>query len=315
MIPILILITFIAFWAVRTGTDPVASFLRSNPHATPEDVQRYKDTNGLVGSVPEQYVRWVGHFVTGNWPRSIKGNQPVWPALREALANSIVLGTFATVIGITVGLGIGIISALRQYSKFDTASTAGAFIGISFPPFVSALLLQTLFAVLLTKWFHLSSPLLPTSGIYPPGHTGFDPYQRMRYMILPATVVAIQIIAVYSRYMRSSLLDVKSSDYLRTARAKGLSERRVIVRHGLRNALIPIVTVAAIDFGGIVGGLIITEAIFQYRGMGLYLITALNNGDFPQLMPWTVIIVVSVILFNLLADVMYAWLDPRIRLD
>jgi peptide/nickel transport system permease protein len=268
-----------------------------------------------VGSTPEQYVRWLGHFLSGNWGRSIKGSRPVWPVLKDALANSIVLGLFATTIGVTVGLGIGILSALRQYSKFDTIATTGAFVGISVPPFVSAILLQTFVAVFLKNWLHLDKPLLPTSGVYPPGHQGFDIVLRLKYMILPAFVVAIQIIAQYSRYMRSSLLEVVNSDYMRTARAKGISERRVIVKHALRNALIPVVTVAAIDIGAIVGGLIITEKIFEYPGMGTYLITALNNGDFPQLMPWLVIIVISTILFNLFADIAYAWLDPRIRLD
>jgi peptide/nickel transport system permease protein len=138
---------------------------------------------------------------------------------------------------------------------------------------------------------------------------------RGKHLILPAAVVAIQIIAVYSRYMRASLLEVINSDYMRTARAKGISERKVIIHHALRNALIPIVTLAAIDIGSIVGGLIITERIFEYRGMGNFLITALDNGDFPQLMPWMVIIVVSTIFFNMVADILYAWLDPRIRLD
>ena len=130
-----------------------------------------------------------------------------------------------------------------------------------------------------------------------------------------AIVVAIQIIAVYSRYMRSSLLDVLSSEYMRTARSKGISERRVLFKHGLRNALIPVVTIAALDVGAIVGGLIITENIFSYPGMGMYFLSAFGEGDFPLLMPWMVIIVASTLMFNLLADISYAWLDPRIRLE
>jgi peptide/nickel transport system permease protein len=171
-----------------------------------------------------------------------------------------------------------------------------------------------IFAVLVTRWFNLEKPFLPTSGIYPAGQQGFDLGLRIRHLVLPVAVVAIQIIAVYSRYMRASLLEVKTSDYLRTARAKGISERAVIVRHALRNALIPIVTIAALDIGSIIGGLIITERIFQYKGTGDFLITALSNGDFPQIMPLMVIIVSSVIIFNLIADISYAWLDPRIRL-
>jgi peptide/nickel transport system permease protein len=137
MIPTILVVTFVAFWAVRAGTDPVQSFLRLNPRASTAQVARYRQVNGLVGSTPEQYVRWLGHFVTGNWGRSIKGSRPVWPELKNALANSLVLGLFATTIGVTVGLGIGILSALRQYSKFDTIATTGAFVGISVPPFVS----------------------------------------------------------------------------------------------------------------------------------------------------------------------------------
>jgi len=314
-IPTLFIITFLVFLALRAGTDPVASYLRVNPRATPEKIQQYKEVNGLIGSPPEQYFRWLHHFLTGNWGNSIKGNRPVWPEMKNALANTLVLGIAAVVVGVTIGLGIGILAAMRPYSKFDTAATTGAFVGFSIPPFVSAVILQLVFAVYLTKWLGLSKPFLPTSGIYPPGHTGFDPVLRAKHLILPVTVVAIQTIAVYSRYMRTQLMEVKSSDYMRTARSKGISERKVIVKHGLRNALIPIVTVAAIDIGAIIGGLIITERIFEYRGMGDFFLTALSNGDFPQLMPWLVIVVISVILFNLLADVLYAVLDPRIRLE
>jgi peptide/nickel transport system permease protein len=314
-IPTLFVITFLVFLALRAGTDPVASYLRVNPRATPEKIQQYKETNGLIGSPPEQYFHWLGHFVTGNWGNSIKGNRPVWPEMKNALANTLVLGAAAVVVGVTIGLGIGILAALRPYSKFDSAATTGAFIGFSIPPFVAAVLLQLFFAVYMTKWLGLSKPFLPTSGVYPPGHSGFDPVLRAKHLILPVTVVAIQTIAVYSRYMRTQLMEVKSSDYMRTARSKGISERAVIVKHGLRNALIPIVTVAAIDIGAIIGGLIITERIFEYKGMGDFFLTALGNGDFPQLMPWLVIVVISVILFNLLADVLYAVLDPRIRLE
>ena len=314
-IPTLFIVTFLVFVAIRIGTDPVASYLRLNPRASQAKIQQYKEVNGLVGSIPQQYFRWLHHFVTGDWGRSIKGSRPVWPELKNALANTLVLGIFATTIGISVGLFIGTIAAMRQYSKFDSAASTGAFVGLSIPPYISAVLLQLLFAVYLTKWFHLSEPLLPTSGVYPPGHQGFDPALRLKYLILPATVVAIQIVAVYSRYMRASLLEVKNSEYLRTARAKGISERRVLVTHTMRNALIPVVTVAALDVGAIVGGLIITERIFQYPGMGDYFLTAFENGDFPELMPWMVFVVLAVIMFNLLADVLYAWLDPRIRLD
>jgi peptide/nickel transport system permease protein len=289
--------------------------LRLNPRASQKKIQQYKDANGLNGNLVSQYFNWLHNFVTFNWGRSIKGSRPVWPELKAAMANTLVLGIISTVVGIVVGLAIGIVSAMRPGSAFDQGSTTGAFVGISVPPFVAAIVLQLFFAITLTRWLGTDHPILPTSGIYPPGHKGFDPVLRAKYLVLPVIVVSIQIIAVYSRYMRASLLEVKNSDYLRTARAKGISERRILVRHALRNALIPIVTVAAINIGGIIGGLIITERIFENRGMGDFFLTAYTNGDFPQLMPWMVFVTLGVILANLFADVLYAVLDPRIRVE
>ena len=314
-VPMLFIITFLVFVAIRVGTNPVASYLRLNPRASQAKIAQYRKVNGLDGNIVSQYFSWLHHFVTFNWGRSIKGGRPVWPELKAAMANTLVLGFLASFVGIVIGLAIGILSALRPRTFFDQATTTGAFVGISIPPYVSAVVLQLFFAITLTRWLGLSHPLLPTSGIYPAGHKGFDLVLRLKHLTLPVIVVAIQIIAVYSRYMRASLLEVANSDYLRTARAKGISERRVLVRHALRNALIPIVTVAAIDIGAIIGGLIITERIFENKGMGDFFLRAYDNGDFPELMPWMVFVVLGVILANLLADVLYAVLDPRIRLD
>jgi peptide/nickel transport system permease protein len=202
---------------------------------------------------------------------------------------------------------------LKPGSLRDTTVNTGAFVAVSTPPYVSALLLQLLFAVYWSRWF--GDTLFPTSGVYPPGHQGFDLGLMMKHMALPVFVVVIQVVAVYARYMRATLLEVLSSEYMRTARSKGISERRVLVRHALRNALIPIVTVAAIDFGAILGGLIITENVFSYPGLGNFFLDAYENGDFPQMMPWMVFFTITVILFNLFADVLYAVLDPRIRID
>jgi len=281
-IPTLLLVTFLVYVALRTGTDPVKSYLRINPRATPAKVEEYIRVNGLDPNYVAGYFRWLFNFITLDWPR-------------------------------TIGLFVGVYAALRPGGRRDVTVNTAAFIGISVPPYVSAVLFQLLFAVYWSRWF--GSTLFPTSGVYPPGHTGFNLGLMVKHMVLPTLVVAIQIIAVYSRYMRSSLLDVLNSDYMRTARSKGISERRVLVRHGLRNALIPIVTIAALDVGTIVGGLIITENVFSYPGMGKYFLDAFGEGDFPLLMPWMVIIVASVLFFNLLADVAYAWLDPRIRLE
>lgn len=312
-VPTLLLVTFLVYIALRLGTNPVESYKRINPRASRAKIQQYKDLNGLSDNYVLGYLNWLKNFVTFNWPRSIKGSREVFPALKDALANTVRLGAFSTILGITIGLGFGVLAALKPGGRRDIAVNTGAFVGISIPPYISAVLLQLLFAVYWGRWF--GSSLLPTSGVYPPGQSGFDLFLMLRHMMLPAIVVAIQIIATYSRYMRSSLLDVLNSDYMRTARSKGISERRVLLRHGVRNALIPVVTIAALDVGGIIGGLIITENIFDYPGMGRYFLRAFDQGDFPLLMPWMVFVVASVLIFNLIADVSYAFLDPRIRLD
>ncbi len=315
-VPMLILATFLVYVALRVGTDPVASYKRVNQRASEKKIQQYIEANGLYdgfGGYVKGYFKWLGGFLTGNWPRSIKGSREVWPVFKDAMMNTLRLGIASSVIGITLGLALGVFVALRPGSLRDTATNTATFVAISTPPFVSALLLQLLFAVYWTRWF--GEPLLPTSGVYPPGQQGFDLWLMIKHMILPVTVVVIQIVAVYTRYMRASLLDVLNSEYMRTARSKGISERRVLVRHALRNALIPIVTLVALDFGAILGGLIITEGVFSYPGLGRYFLSAFDTGDFPLMMPWMFFFMTLVILFNLFADLMYAVLDPRIRLD
>lgn len=312
VVPTIVLVTFLVYVAIRIGFNPEESYKRANPRATKAKVDQYKEINGLYegfGGYVRGYFQWLWKFVQGpdEWPRSIKGGALVWPYLRYSIFNTLRLAGIAAVIGIPTGLGIGIIAARKPGGWFDSIANTTAFFAGAVPPFVSAVVLQLVFAVQL-GW-------LPVGGVYPPGQQGFDLGLMIKHLILPVTVVIIQTVAGYSRYMRASLLDVKSSDFVRTAKAKGLSERTVLFRHGVRNAMIPIITVLALDIGALIGGLIITEKIFNYPGMGIYFITASGNGDFPQLMPYMVIIVTSILMFNLFADVTYAFLDPRIRLD
>jgi peptide/nickel transport system permease protein len=308
-VPTLLLVTFLVYVALRLGTDPLQSYLRTNPRASKAKIEQYKSVNGLSSNYVLGYFHWLKNFVTFNWPRSIKGSREVWPELKDAMANTIRLGTFATVVGVSIGLFVGMFAALKPGSRRDVAVNTGAFLGVSIPPYITAVLFQLVFAVYWSRWF--GKTLFPTSGVYPPGHIGFDLVLMLKHMALPA----IQVSATYSRYMRSSLLDVLNSDFMRTARSKGISERQILLKHGVRNALIPVVTIAALDIGSIIGGLIISENIFAYPGMGLYFLDSFTNGDFPLLMPWMVLVVASTLMFNLIADVSYAFLDPRIRLD
>jgi peptide/nickel transport system permease protein len=317
-VPTLLIVTFIVYCAIRLGTDPVASYVRANTRASQAKIDQYIEDNGLYsgfGGYVRGYFTWLGGFLSGDWPNSIKGNREVWPPLKDAMANSIRLAGIAAIFGISIGVTFGVLSALKPGSLRDGGINTSALVMLSIPPFVSAVILQMVFAVYTRDWFPDATWLhFPTSGVYPPGQQGFDLREMLRYLTLPVIVVAIQTIAVYTRYMRASLLDVLNSDYLRTARSKGVSERTVLIKHAMRNAMLPIVTLAAIDFGALFGGLIITENIFEYPGMGKFFLNAYGNGDFPELMPWMVIVVLAVILFNLLADLSYALLDPRIRL-
>ena len=295
---------------MRATTDPAAAF--RGPGIRAEDVQRLREELGLDEGAVGQYTTWFGNFVTGDLGESTHSRQPVWPELKEAMWNSITLGVFAFAISIFFGTLIGTLSAIKQYSAFDGLSTGASFVGLSIPPFFFGLILQIVLVLQFQKWFG-DTPFF-TSRMNSAGQEGWG-YDRAMHMILPALTIAIQSVAVYSRYMRSSMLEVLNSDYLRTARAKGISERRVVVKHAMRNALIPVTTFAALEIGAIVGGLVITEQIFEWPGMGNYFLRAVGDGDYVKILPWMMIVVVSVIIFNLLADLVYGVLDPRIRLD
>jgi peptide/nickel transport system permease protein len=310
IVPSILCVTFAVYVTCRVGWNPVASYGRLNPRAGNARAEQFKQDNGLYPGVTgyiRGYVEWLGKFVRGPdaWPKSIEGGE-VWEPLRYSFFNTLRLVGTTAVVGIGVGVSIGILASRKPGGWLDTAVNTTAFIVGGIPAFVSAVILQLVFAVQLA-W-------LPPAGVYPPGHQGFDLIEMLKHMILPVTVVAIQTIGQFARFTRASVLDVASSEHLRTARSKGISERNVLFRHNVRNALIPIVTIGFVEIGQLFNGLIITENIFNYPGMGVYFVDAATTGDFPKLLPFLVIFTFIVIIFNLIADVLYAYLDPRIRL-
>jgi len=313
-IPVLIAGSLIMFAGLKMTTDPVAAAQHHN--VTPEALSRFKHDLGLDKSFLAQYWVFISNFFRGNFGSSFTTQAPVWPPLRTALVNTVVLALAAALVYITVGVLIGVVSAVKQYSWFDHATTGMSFIGLSLPPFVFGLICIVFVGTFYQKHFHSDAPLLPfVGGVYSPTTSGFDLVDRIKHLILPIIVLSVQEIAIYSRYMRTGMLETLNSDYLRTARAKGISERRVIFHHAFRNALIPLTTFTAIDIGALAGGLIITEQIFGYQGMGKYFLENYHNADYPALLPWIMIVIIFVVVFNVIADLSYAWLDPRIRLD
>ncbi len=209
---------------------------------------------------------------------------------------------------------IGVFAALRQYSAFDYSATTFSFIGLAMPVFWLALMLQVVVVSVYESTGHRLFPISSLNSIDP--GTGVDFWiDRAHHLVLPVIVLMVASIATYSRYMRASMLEVVNSDYVRTARAKGLDEKRVTMKHAFRNALIPLVTLVAINFGALLGGVIVTETVFSLDGMGLYFVTNLLTNDPYPVMAWLMVTAVMIIIFNLIADVTYGFLDPRVRYE
>ncbi|MFL5664236.1 MAG: ABC transporter permease [Ktedonobacteraceae bacterium] len=263
---------------------------------------------GLDQPLYIQYLRWIGNALIGNFGFSFVTNQPVSDLLAERFPATLELFSFALVLALIFAITIGVVSAVRQRTVTDYALTTLAYFGIAMPIFLFGLFAQDIFGV----WLHI----LPTSGTTTLGYA-FDPFNafldHLEHLLLPMLVLAISFIAGWSRYMRASMIEVTKQDYMRTARAKGVAPVSLMIRHALRNAVIPLITIVAIDFGQVAGGATITEGVFAWPGMGLLFLDSLTNRDFPVLLAIVMIGAVFVIAFNLVADVLYAVMDPRIR--
>ncbi len=302
----------LVFWGMSMVTSPVG-FLRMQPNISRQTIQNVTERKHLDDPIYERYGYWVKDVFTNRFGTETVSDLPIWPDLQRAMGHTVQLIVAAQLLALLIAVAIGVYSALRQYSLFDYVATTFSFLGLAMPVFWLALMLQVLFVNIYLTWdlriFYVAglNSVDPGSGI----HFFLD---RAQHLALPIIVLAVAGIATYSRFMRASMLEVINSDYVRTARAKGLAERRVTMKHAFRNALIPLVTLLAIGFGAILSGAVITETIFALDGMGLYFITKLNAGDPYPVMAFLMVAAVFVVVFNLLADLVYGWLDPRVRL-
>ena len=308
-IPLLLVISALIFTLLYLMPgDPLYRMLEGIPNLRPVDFDRLRKLYGFDDPIYVQYGKWLFQLLQLNPGYSREYGQPVFNIILPALKNTLVLTIAAVVLGKLIAISLGIFSAVRQYSIGDYVLTATTFVAYSVPAFWLGLMLIILFSVKL-GW-------LPTSGIanseLEPG-TWAATVDWLKHLILPVAVLAISEIIQVQRFMRSSLLEVLRQDYLTTARAKGLSERVVIGRHALKNALIPVVTIIAVTMPRVVGGSTVVETVFAYPGMGRLLYTSIMGNDYVVAMTVVMIIAVTVVFFNLLADVIYGWLDPRIR--
>jgi len=313
-IPVLFASSVLIFFSVTAIGDPLAA-LRQNPLVSKVTLHNIEQRKHLNDSIPVQYGYWLKDAVTHRFGSPLlQPGTRIWDDLRRVAPHTAQLVLLSEVFALVIGMAIGVYSAIRQYSVFDYAATTLSFLGFAMPVFWLALMLQIVFTNVFLKW-HVR--IFYTSGLnsQDPGGGIHFWVDRLQHLALPAMTLCILSIAQYGRFMRASMLEVINSDYIRTARAKGLADRRVTLRHALRNALGPLVTVASLNIGGLLGGAVITETIFQLDGMGPYFIQNLLSQDAYAVMAWLMVTATVVILFNLAADVIYGLLDPRIRLQ
>ncbi len=333
---LLVLLSILLFALVNLAPGGPLSGQGQSRHIDPTKVDLLKRQFGLDKPLPTQYLIWlVGNdwmqvdkdgdglldgygtrqgILRGDFGFSFRTRQPVLTEIGDRLPNTIYLTVTTMLVAVLIAIPIGIISAIKQYSKFDITVTTLSFAGQAIPEFWLGLILILIFYAWLKNPF-TGDPLLPAGGMTSINSIGFDLGDRIVHLILPVLTGALGWVAWYSRFLRSSMLDVIHQDYIRTARAKGLPEKVVLYKHALRNALVPLVTLLALDLPYIFGGAIFVEILFSWPGMGRLYYQAALQRDYPVLLAVLIIGASFIILSNLLADIVYAYLDPRIRFE
>ncbi|MGK2930975.1 MAG: ABC transporter permease [Acidimicrobiales bacterium] len=287
----------------------------------PIQVEQVTERYGLDDPLPTQFFNYWQRTIQWDLGDSYKSSRSVNEILGEKAVNSLRLGVWAVIIEIIVGISVGLISAIRRYSLIDKVTTVGTAMLSAIPVFVLGFVFQYVFAVYPNKQEWPEWARLRTSQIGPPGSGDGDwafffiPMgEQWRYLILPAITLACVSTALAARMTRGSMLEVLRADYMRTAKSKGLGERQVITRHGLRNAMLPVVTLIGLDLGAVIGAAVLTETVFSWPGLGSTIASSVLDRDLPVLLGLTLAVVIAYSLINLIVDVSYAWFDPRIRL-
>ncbi len=321
LIPVLLGVSIIVFSLIRMiPGDPVIVML--GERARPEDIERVREEMGFNRPIHEQYFEWMGRILRGDLGTSIINRTPVMDELRSRLAATIELVVAAMIIGLIIGISVGIISAIKQNSWIDLSATVAVLLGVSMPIYWLALILMYALAV--------------NRQIFPPSarldvqldvtrHTGFMLIDTLLmgdmslflnalwHLILPAFVLSTTVMPILARMTRSSMLEVLRQDYVRTADAKGLQRRTVVIQHALKNALLPVITIVGLQLGGLLGGALLTETIFSWPGMGLWTYRAILSRDYPIVQGAVLVSATIYVVVNLLVDISYAYVDPRIR--
>lgn len=318
----LVALSVITFTLMQNTGGDALDRLKQNPRIQASTIQEMAEFYGLDKPKTQQYFTWAKNFVQvwnypTAWGRSLQGPQQVQQMVVDRLGGTLRLMVTALMLSVMIGIPLGIYQAIKQYSFLDQSATTFSFVTFSTPIFVLGIGLQIVLALYLKRWTGVN--FFYTTGMNSVNYDSLSLWAKIgdsaQHLFLPAISIALISIATYSRYQRASMLEVLHSDYLRTAKAKGLARRTVIVKHALRNALIPVVTLVSLDVAGLLGGAVITETIFGWPGMGRLYILAIGQNDWPVVMAVVMIIGFMVVIMNLFADLAYGWLDPRVRYD
>ncbi len=300
---LLFIVSVLTFLLIHSA--PGGPALLANPDLSREQIQQMTEQLGLDDPLPVQYARWLRNVLRGDFGNSYNTVQPVTRLIAERLPNTVMLTGLALVLSIAIAVPLGVLSALKRNSALDRVIAGFSFIGVSIPVFWLGIMLIIVFAVQLK--------LLPAGGMYTLG-AEFSLVDRLEHLLLPTLVLVVANLAELTRYTRSGMINVLSEDYIRTARAKGLPNRVVLIRHALRNALIPVITIIGVLLPRAVSGAAITETVFSWPGMGRLAVEAAMTRDYPVVLGATLTVALVVVLSSLVTDLLYAYIDPRIRL-
>jgi peptide/nickel transport system permease protein len=300
---LLLLVSMIGFAILHLAPGGPLSQFAATGDMTQGDLDRIAKEMGLDRPIPVQYLEWLWRLVQGDWGTSYRDKQPVVHVIASHLGATLELMLSATLLAMIIGCWIGVLGAIRRYSLFDTLATVGAMVALSIPTFWFGLVVIYVFSVGL-GW-------LPAGNRYTIGDGSWP--DRLHHLLGPCVVLALVSTAVWSRYMRSSMLDVVSQDYIRTARSKGIPERRILLHHAVRNALLPMITIAGLHIPTLLSGALVTETVFTWPGMGRLFLDSIGYRDYPTVMGILMFTAVLVLLGSLAADILYGVADPRIR--
>ncbi len=312
-VPILFIISVLLFIMVRSAPGGPLTAARRNPNISKEQIEAIEEKLGLNDPLPVQYGRWLGDMFKGDMGESIKFRRPVSEMINERIPNTLLLVGVSFLVTLLIAIPIGIWSARKPYSPFDYIVTTVTFIGQSIPVYWLGLGLIVIFYVTLKNPIS-GEPFFPVGGMNTRGKEG-ELLDTLWHLALPVTALSMGWVAWYSRFLRSSMLDVLHEDYIRTARAKGMKEQMVHYKHALQNAILPLVTLVALDLPSLFAGALFVETIFSWPGMGRLFWDAAKGRDYPVLLGVVMITATLIIVCNILADLAYGWLDPRVKYD